>query len=375
MPADRPYLCAVPILTAFTSPRGGFRNCCATHPPVESHAEESFDQWWNGQPLADFRARLQQPNLPGECYRCELAEQAKQHSFRTAVNSQVDQDHLTVGWPSRWNIQFGNLCNLACWTCSEKSSSRIEQHKRSLNLLPVDFVSPDLSFDQRWDDIKQSILKSYLYHDQVELTVLGGEPMYNPRLIDFLAELRTQGLASRTRLEFHTNGTKFTRRIAEILSPHTWHYICIFVSLDSVGKRAEWLRYGCSWSDIETNLARLRAAANYTEVHCTLSILNIMDLEALKIFCQQQDLPLKVFPLATPEHMALNNWDGDPQLILAKIPVRDPDFDVYYRMIGQTARSGSQKAVRDYIHQFDNLRRPLQDFNPDLHAILHENSG
>jgi len=44
-------------------------------------------------------------------------------------------------------------------------------------------------------------------------------------------------------------------------------------------------------------------------------------------------------------------------------------------MIGQTARLGSQKAVRDYIHQFDNLRRPLQDFNPDLHAILHENSG
>lgn len=368
--ASKNTICAVPFIEAFADPRGGWRNCCVAAPQIISTPGSTFENWWQGPAMQDFRNKFGADALPTECAGCSIQEKSQGSSFRTAVNKTVDITNLSVKWPSRWNIIFGNVCNLACWTCSEHGSSVIESHKRKLNLLPKNFQSPEDRFEQEWPDLGQNILKSYQHHDVVTLTILGGEPLYNHKVSEFLEYLKDNNLSTRTKLEFHTNATKFNSRIKNLLSLDSWKYICIFLSLDAVGPKAEWLRYGCRWGDIVDNVTQLRQLANYTEVHCTLSLLNIMDLESLQEFCDSQSIPLKVSPISEPSNMTLQYWDGPKDTLLSQVNLDHPVFKEFYQLLGSAPVSGTQQELVQYISRFDTIRRPLKEFDPYLARVL-----
>jgi organic radical activating enzyme len=352
--------CTVPFAEGFSGLGAPFRNCCAADPQIQSLPGQTFAQWQQDARLVEFKQQLLTNTWPSACHRCEKQETQAGTSFRTAVNNSVEINENFQVWPSRWNLIFGNVCNLACWSCNETSSSVIMQHKKTIGILPVDFVDPNKTFLEQWKTLKQDVLKSYEYHNTVTLTLLGGEPMYNKTVSEFLAELIELGLAPRTRLEFHTNGTKVNQKL---FSKDTWNYVCVFLSLDAVGPKAEWLRYGCCWADIESNIEFFKSVSNYTEVHCTLSVLNIMDLPVLKTFCESVDLPLKVMLLADPEFMCILNWSGDPALLVDRASLAQHGFEYYYDQIGTRPDPQSEQLLQDYIAQFDSIRKPLTKLN------------
>jgi organic radical activating enzyme len=363
-------LCAVPFVEAFSNPAGGWRNCCTAAPQVTSAPEQSFNDWWAGDSMQDFRSEFGGDSLPLSCTNCALQEQASGNSFRTAVNNTVDLTNLRSIWPSRWNVIFGNTCNLACWICNEHSSSTIEQHKKKLSLLPLNYQSSNDRFENTWATLRENILKSYQHHDTVTLTILGGEPLYNLTVIEFLSFLVDNNLSRRTRLEFHTNATKFNQKIQTVLEQDNWNHVCIFLSLDAVGKKAEWLRYGCNWDQIKNNIPQLKKCANYVEVHCTLSMLNLIDLDNLQKFCEQQHLLLKVNPLSDPAYMDIRHWDLDKDIILQYVDIAHQNFSVFYQLLGSDPVPGAAAGLRDYINKFKSTRRSLKEFDPRLYEIL-----
>jgi|TARA_R110001592_G_scaffold34963_2_gene119482 organic radical activating enzyme len=362
--------CAVPFIEGFTSDTGTFRNCCATYPHIESKPGQKFKEWWHSKELNDFRDSLKKDKLPKACQRCEIAEKVQGSSFRTAINKTVDLDKIDSKWPSRWNIIFGNICNLACWSCNETSSSTIQMHKKKLGLLPYKFKDPELVFEKNWKTLKKDILESYNYHDTVSLTILGGEPLYNKKVLAFLGELIRSKLAHRTRLEFHTNATQAGEKIRELLNTQTWKYICIFLSIDAVGKKAEWLRYGSKWDKLEQNIPHLAKLSNYIEIHCTLGVLNICDLPGLHEYCKKNSIKLKIHLLSNPWYMSLENWDGDPDQLVNEDVLTKHGFKEYYQLIGKTHRAGSSQALKKYIESFNTIRKPLKEFDPVLAEVL-----
>jgi len=364
-------LCVVPFIEAFGSGTGGFRNCCSTAPAINSEPGQQFQQWWISQPMQDFRAKFYAQQLPPECYKCDIEERMSGQSMRLAINATHDAPTVEVTWPSRWNVIFGNLCNLSCWSCNEHYSSVIETHKRRLEILPLGFQSPQDKFLHDWPGLRDNILESYQHHDIVTITLLGGEPLFNPVVLEFLQLLIDQGLCHRTNLEFHTNGTKFNHKIQALMDQHQWNHMFVFVSLDAVGKKAEWLRYGCDWNQIQQNLQHIRQQAEYVEVHCILSILNILDLPELKKFCESQQIRLQITLLSDPWYMDMRCWDAGTEPF-AQLLAHDASHDVvYYQgLVGQTPRSGARQALVDYIKQFDHVRRPLVEFDPVLSNML-----
>jgi organic radical activating enzyme len=353
--ANKPF-CTVPFAEGFSASGSAFRNCCATSPQITSVPGQTFTQWQQNPKLIQFKKNMYNNQWPDECHMCRHQEEQSGHSFRTAVNAAVDLDKNFGIWPSRWNLIFGNVCNLACWTCDEYSSSVIAQHKRTINILPNNFVDPGETFESHWATLEQDVLKSYDYHDLVTLTLLGGEPLYNKTVSDFLNRLKATGLAPRTRLEFHTNATKINKKL---FSDNAWNYVCVFLSLDAIGKKAEWLRYGCRWNDIVSNIDFFKSASNYTEVHCTLSILNINDLPELDKFCKSVDLPLRIALLATPEFMSISKWSGNRDLITDPGYLEQHGFGYYYDQIGTQPDPTSVSNLKKYINQFDPIRKSL----------------
>jgi organic radical activating enzyme len=361
----RPF-CTVPFVEGFSGYGTEFRNCCAADPQITSLPGQTFSEWNQDARLIEFRERMYQDTWQPECQKCRRQEQESGHSFRTAVNQQVIMTENFGAWPSRWNLKFGNICNLACWTCDEQASSVIAQHKRTINILPEDFVDPEQQFQADWPALQQDVLHSYDCHELVTITLVGGEPMYNRTVIQFLEKLIDLGLAARTRLEFHTNGTKFNPKL---LAADTWNYICVFLSLDAVGPKAEWLRYGCRWHDIESNIGLFKQAADYVEVHCTLSILNINDLSSLGKFCKTQDLPLKIMLLSSPDYMSILKWPRNPHLIINN-DNQDNQFDYYYNLIGNNPDDNVIIQLQDYINQYSSIRHNLAKYDPELARVI-----
>ena len=362
---NKPF-CVVPFAEAFSGYHSLFRNCCATDPQIYSLPSQSFSDWQKDPRLIAFRESMHTGQWSSECRNCRIQEEQSGSSFRTVVNDATKIDENFGVWPSRWNLIFGNVCNLGCWICDEYSSSVIAQHKKTINILPLGFVDPNETFKLRWQTLQQDVLKSYDYHDIVTLTLLGGEPLYNKTVANFLTQLKDLNLASRTRLEFHTNGTKINKTLVD----DTWNYICIFLSLDAVGKKAEWLRYGCDWDTIETNIKIFKSISDYTEVHCTLGILNINDLPELKKFCEAQELPLKITTLTDPGFMSIFQWSGDKNQITNRGYLTQSGFEYYYDLIGSCADPDSAKNLEKYISQFDSIRKSLIEYDSQLYYAI-----
>jgi organic radical activating enzyme len=362
MNKNKPF-CTVPFVEGFSGIDSDYRNCCAANPQISSLPGQTFSEWQKDSRLIEFKQRMYTDQWLAECHGCRHEEENIGSSFRTIVNNQVSIDKNFGVWPSRWNLKFGNICNLACWTCNEHASSVIAQHKKTINILPANFVNPEEQFKLLWPGLEQDVLKSYQYHDIVTLVLLGGEPMYNKTVAKFLSNLIDLGLASRTKLEFHTNGTKIN---TALIDKDIWNYVCIFVSLDAVGRKAEWLRYGSCWTDIEENIKFYKSVADYIEVDCILSILNINDLPALDQYCQSIDLPLKIMLLHDPKFMSIINWINNKLIINNRID----QFEHYYNLVGSAPVDTSLTQLRDYINQFKSIRHSLKDCDPHLANIL-----
>lgn len=362
--SDKP-LCTVPFTRAFVLSNGTYRDCCAAAPETKSQSTQSFISWWHGDQLKDIRQSMWSKKFPEACKSCEIQEQIHNTSFRLSANKEYSTLKNYHKVPDTWHILFGNKCNLACWTCDETSSSLIAHHKRQVNLLPENFVDPNNEFMRHWPDLKTSILDSYNHHEAIRISILGGEPMYNKRVIEFLELLISQGLSNRTSLEFTTNGTIIEKNLLKILERSQWNYICVFVSVDAVGRIAEWIRYGTVWKDVVENITQYSNAVDYVQIQTTLSILNLTALPDVVEFCEQRNLLHTTFMISDPEFMDLRKWDGEISMLNRQRFI-DKNLHSYLDLVGSDKLIGTSEQLRSYIQQFSLLRRPLTEFDPAL---------
>ena len=342
--------CAIPFARAFVLSNGRYRNCCATDPEIISESTNFVHWWTQDQQLENFRTEIATENFPAACQSCRIQELSGE-SFRT--NSNRLNPTINPVYPREWSINFGNTCNLSCWTCNEQFSSTIEAHKRTLNILPVGYQNPNAEFERLWPALRDNILKSYDHHDDVTISILGGEPTYNPMVIEFLEWLLDNGYSQRTKLEITTNGTK-NKKLMRGLNKKDWKYVYVAMSVDAVGDRAEWIRYGSRWEDVNASVDYYIAHANYVELHCTLSVLNICDLPDVASYADSKNINMVVIPVQQPDYMSLMSWDGeDFNLDLA----RYQNLQQYVELIGTNPVPGSAQRLNDYIAQFATIRK------------------
>jgi sulfatase maturation enzyme AslB (radical SAM superfamily) len=364
-------LCTVPFTRAFVLPNGKYRDCCATIPTKISQPNESFATWWNGTELSAVRRSLWSTKFPAACETCKIQEGIHNTSFRLAANKEISalDTHYTI--PDTWHVMFGNKCNLACWSCNENASSLIAHHKQQIKVLPIEFTDPNIEFAHNWPNLKDNILDSYNHHDTIRISILGGEPVYNKEVIKFLESLVAHGLSTRTTLEITTNGTILGKQLIELFWRGNWKYICVFISVDAVGKSAEWIRYGSNWTVIEENITQYKNTVEYVEIQSSLSILSLLALPQVVDFCKQHGLPHTIHTISYPEFMDIRNWNGNTDIL--QQPFVERGLGEYLSLVGSNQRAETTNQLQAYIQQFSSIRRPLNDFDPALASFLGVN--
>lgn len=298
-------LCILPWLSLETSPLGNLRPCCLATDNITNDAgqdltvnEVSLQQAFNSNYMRNLRKDFIHGCQPMTCKRCWDEEAVGRTSKR--INSWNRLKHLTgdidFTTDTAHNLLFldlklGNICNLKCRICGSFSSSKWAQEE--LKIYPNNVQSRDNLTRGRWPqtsklfwDNLQDILANVRY---MEFT--GGEPFLINEHFQLLNTAITLDCAKNIELHYNTNAT-----VVPAAGPLLWSQfksVEIAVSIDDIGNRFEYQRYGAVWQETLLNLAalkRLRAVQeNITLQICiTVNVQNIYYLDELVYWVAEQ---------------------------------------------------------------------------------------
>ena len=198
--------------------------------------------WHDHQDLVTAREKLEQDQWPTNCRDCQTIEsQGRQDSIRLngiSAYGHYQKDDLTL------EIRPGNVCNFACQTCWPFASTRVQTYYKKAGL------------SDPFKDIAQNNFINYDFLNSIadrlrSIVVLGGEPFYDPKCLEFLHWAKDRTSAN---LLAFTNGSVVD---LEFINAIQRKFTLVF-SLDAVGVPAEYIRYGTNWNTVWDNYQKVK---------------------------------------------------------------------------------------------------------------------
>jgi sulfatase maturation enzyme AslB (radical SAM superfamily) len=238
--------------------------CCAWSPDskwIQDHKIQKVDfvNWHKHKDLVTAREQLAQGQWPSYCRDCETIEgQGRQDSMRlngASAYSAYGEDDITL------EIRPGNVCNFACQTCWPAASTRVETFYKKANII-------NLEGDRVANNFVDYGFLQPIAHRLKSIIVLGGEPFYDPKCLEFLAWAKDHTTAE---LLMFTNGSVVDLDLLESFG----RKITLVFSMDAVGTPAEYIRFGTDWPVVWANYQKVKTLPNVaTRVNVTTSPYN-----------------------------------------------------------------------------------------------------
>jgi sulfatase maturation enzyme AslB (radical SAM superfamily) len=154
-----------------------------------------------------------------------------------------------------WDVRFSNICNFKCRYCGPNFSSNWWEDKASLYGADKIGHSKFLHAGKNKDDIWEQMVPHLPYIEQIYFA--GGEPLImeeHYRLLKWLVENKRTDV----RLIYNTNFSELKFKKQDVLE--WWKQfdsVSVGASLDAMGLRAEYMRKGTIWPEIEENRHRM----------------------------------------------------------------------------------------------------------------------
>ena len=256
--------------------------CCYSdrNLPVSSYSLNTNDMG-NSQRIRILRVNMLSGVKNVECNKCWINEENDRTSHRMYANHNfshlVDKTQQTLldGTVDfsmiAWNLQFDNLCNLKCRTCSSQASTSWINDSKKLGY-PIPKAISDSS----------AIIDHHLkYINEVEqIYFAGGEPLIIDAHYVVLDELLKQNRID-VEITYNTNFTQLAYKGKSIFDYwEKFDSVSVGASLDAMGDKAEYWRSGTKWDIIEQNrLDMINSCPSVSfEVTPTVSLVNALHI-------------------------------------------------------------------------------------------------
>lgn len=206
------------------------------------------------------------------------------------VSGQIDDSLLTTSAVDILEVVLSNACGFKCVYCNEFYSSSWAAEKRAAQRLHPDYR--DKTRDPQLEALFYEWVEANARDLVKRLGYIGGEPIAIEAFYESLERMREifEKVPARSRkpeLCITTNlcppdqqFERFTQMIPKMETRFRW---VVQVSMESVGSRAEYIRFGTNWSRLERNLHRLLRDFPNVEV-AILPTLNLLALPSLPEF-------------------------------------------------------------------------------------------
>jgi hypothetical protein len=212
-------------------------------------------------PGPDVFAEIKQQQLkgiwPSACYKCLEEEQNGGQSERIRTLVELPQDRFenfvrdqSIG-EFEFRVKFSNLCSLACRSCSASESSTFN---KITNSGIEEQYEEDISYsDAHWEFIIGRIPELIRKAEYFFVHFIGGETLIQPGMIRLLQWMVRTKLATKVHVRLTTAMTvnpsdELMMLLAQFKS------VDINLSIDSVSKNYQYVRWPARFSKIESNL-------------------------------------------------------------------------------------------------------------------------
>lgn len=318
----------------------------------------SISEWFNSEPVRQFRMALLGDQRHSACARCYFEEDYSGNSRRFKSNqksaiftqqafdpsytqspghrhfehSALNQGH-TVTHPVDMHIDLGNYCNLACKMCSAKASSRIASQEVAWG---ISSSRPYLGTDwTKNNHVWQSFLDQLIDIPNLQnIHFMGGETLLTDRfeqLVDFFILHGRFDVC----FSFVTNGTVWKPNLISKLTQ--FQRTGIEISLETTDQRNAYIRQGTNTEQVLKNINGYIDMTNGSSVTVALrpapSALSVGSFHTVLNLALQHQLVVK------------SNLCYDPKFLDIKVlpaAVKLTYKNAYQKLLDQLPRANNQ---------------------------------
>lgn len=315
--------CIYPWIHLHAYPTGEAYPCCHAEMGVGQIGNcrsQSLKDIWYGDSLNELRVNMLQERKSPACNRCYEQEESGFFSGRKSANKHhghhIKKIHGAPFEMTYWDIRFSNLCNLSCRSCGHIFSSNWYQDQAKLAGPDWKTKNKPLNYAGRTEtDIWEQLIPHLDYVEQIYFA--GGEPLLMEEHYNILEELLKRGRTD-VRLIYNTNFTHTDLKGKSVFEYwKQFKSVAVGASLDAMGPRAEYIRKGTSWQQIENNRKQMLEVCPEVDFYIspTLSIMNVMHLPDFHRSWVEQGLirhqDLNVNILQDPRHFRIDIATAD----------------------------------------------------------------
>jgi radical SAM protein with 4Fe4S-binding SPASM domain len=277
--------CMIPWIHMHAFPDGRAYPCCLgdDRHPIGNFKQDSMATVWNQPAYKTMRKNMLEEKSCKECSKCYEQEASGFVSMRNSTNKNFGQHINIVDQTSAdgtfddfklryYDIRFSNLCNFTCRTCGGWFSSSWYKEETDIygkrNYPSVLFAGRDEH--DMWNQLQAHIP----YLEQVYFA--GGEPMMMEEHFWILKELANREMFD-VKLIYNTNFSRLHLKDDNVLDYwRLFKNVSVGASLDAMGARAEYIRKGTKWDQIERNRQEMIERCPNTDfyVSSTVSLYN-----------------------------------------------------------------------------------------------------
>jgi len=394
-------ICILPWISIETSPIGTARPCCLAKDEITYFDDKGYEHKYNlnthtleeiyhSRYMQLLRRDFLYGHKPATCNRCWDEEAAGRTSKR--INSKirlkeyVDQIEFHNLNPNQlWfiDLKLGNICNLKCRICGSWSSSKWA--KEEIDYVPGIDRKTHLAYtylkdgawpretEVFWDNLK-TLLPNIKYFE-----FTGGEPFLIEQHFELLRYAVETGDSQHIEIHYNTNGTVFPEQ-AELWS--NFKHVEIAFSIDNVGTRFEYERYGADWNLVRANIARftaMRSSKISTQLCTTMNIQNVYYLPELCDWISTQTFDHIYFNmLHDPWHMCISRMTTSAQeLVIDRLTRHEftPKFKSEVLRIVQFIRNGQGSDGQEFLRKMQTTDEYREQSFLDSHKEIAQAMG
>jgi uncharacterized Fe-S cluster-containing radical SAM superfamily protein len=249
--------------------------------------KNSFDEIINSDAMKAARVSFMSGKYPEQCAKCKYLDETGVMTLRDSSLKYLDSNTINAAIENtdstgyidpkffkllRWDFRFSNTCNFGCRMCNENNSSYLALETSSDKSRVFSYFNNQAVNDNL---IQTKILESNV------INFAGGEPMF----------MREHWKILDTLIEHNKTDVKLTYDInASTLSYGSKHAIdywkqfkdvYVSCSIDAIGSRAEYIRYGTKWDAVEKTLTEVHSYFGKLIISCVVTIYNVFYLKEL----------------------------------------------------------------------------------------------
>jgi hypothetical protein len=277
---------------------------------------------------------------PTGCKKCQMHEAAGGKSHRMLWNEREVDDG--VARLTDLDLYMGNLCNLACVSCSSQNSSKWIAEEQKIFGEAQKNTQDDIDITLSWDLVK----------DLKRIKLAGGEVTIMPNHEQLLQQLIDFDVAKNITLVYIVNSTTDPRQFSALFSK--FQKVEFILSVDGIGAVSDYTRYLSNWSTLEANINHTIDMGISVSINSVVSILNVYHMpELIDWWDGRGDILFRI--LDYPEHLSIKNLLPEHRsMVIDKI--KDYPQLAHIVNVLETAPQGNFDTFTDWISKVDAHR-------------------